>query len=107
MIENPSKDDTPRIPQGPLAGTVRTHSEVEETDGGVAKERAEQGSDGEPPSKRIKLSGAQKKKLARERNLEKKKEKGQNKGRRFQRVHDEQEICWRMACGLRCDLGDK
>ena len=91
-----------------MAGTVRPHSETEvpeDKDGD--KKQADAASDGEPPNKRVKISGAQRRKLAKERDADKKKERGQNKGRRFQRVHDEQEICWKLACGLVCDLGDR
>ncbi|PVG01600.1 FMN-linked oxidoreductase [Serendipita vermifera] len=97
------------IPEGSLSGTVRTREELEAhqdqgTNGTIEEEEDDVE---EPPNKRVKLSGAQRKKLAKERNAEKRKNKGQNKGRRFQRIHDEQEICWRLACGLQCDLGEK
>lgn len=103
-----TKVDDSMLPEGPVAGTVRPRSELEgrlnnEGDG----DQAGAGSDGEPPTKKMKISGAQRRKMAKERNADKKKERGQNKGRRFQRVHDEQEICWKVACGLTCDLGEK
>ena len=50
------------------------------------------------------LSGAQRKKIARE---EKKKQRGQNKGRRFQKVRDELDLCWRVAAGQLCEFGDE
>ena len=55
---------------------------------------------GEPPAKKPKLSGAQRKKLAKE---AKQKQRGQNKARRFLRVSDEVDVCWKVACSLPCD----
>lgn len=90
------------IPEGPLAGTTRLHSEINEE----VEQQDDEG--GEPPAKRIKLSGAQRKAIAKERNAAARKEKkGINKGRRFQKLHDEQELCWRIACGMPCELDDK
>ena len=51
-----------------------------------------------------KLSGAQRKKLAKE---ERKKHRGANKGRRFARVQDEVELCWRVATGRACEYGSE
>jgi hypothetical protein len=117
LVEQSLQADTDSIvPEGPLAGKPRLHSEI------VNEGTVEEGVQGdnaqahdadtkdelEPPTKRVKLSGAQRRQAAKERNAEKRKEKkGMNKGRRFLRVHDEQEICWKIACGLSCDLGDK
>ena len=104
------------VPDGPLAGSTRKRSEVETEDMNlppiVSKEALDGeeadgdvgNADGEPPTKKFKLSGAQRRKIAKD---EKKNKTGQNKGRRFQRVHDEQEICWKIACGLECPFGDK
>lgn len=50
------------------------------------------------------LSGAQRKKLARE---EKKKRRGQNKGRRFQKMRDELDLCWKVAVGDACEFGSE
>lgn len=50
------------------------------------------------------MSGAQRKKLARE---EKKKRRGQNKGRRFQKVRDELDLCWKVAAGEACEFGSE
>ena len=45
-------------------------------------------------------SGAQRsKKFSKE---EKKNKRGANKGRRFQRVRDEVELCWKVASGRNC-----
>ncbi|KAI0753247.1 zinc finger dihydrouridine synthase [Daedaleopsis nitida] len=48
------------------------------------------------------LSGAQRKKLAKD---ERKNKRGANKGRRFQKVRDEVELCYRVASGKQCDFG--
>lgn len=48
------------------------------------------------------MSGAQRKKQARE---EKKKWRGQNKGRRFQKMRDEVDLCWKVATGETCEFG--
>ncbi|KAI0654125.1 zinc finger dihydrouridine synthase [Cubamyces menziesii] len=50
------------------------------------------------------LSGAQRKKLAKE---ERKKHRGANKGRRFQKVRDEVELCFRLAGGKDCEFGSE
>ncbi|TCD67355.1 tRNA-dihydrouridine synthase 3 [Steccherinum ochraceum] len=47
-------------------------------------------------------SGPQRRKPTRE---EKKSRKGQNKGRRFQKVRDELELCWKIASGKDCEFG--
>jgi len=57
--------------------------------------------DGEPPQKKIRISGAQRKKQAREAS-QAKKERGANKGRRFAKVRENVEICWKVACGEPC-----
>ncbi|KAG8978890.1 tRNA-dihydrouridine synthase 3 [Tulasnella sp. JGI-2019a] len=56
-------------------------------------------------SKKLKLSGAQKKKLAREEDAKKRKErKGMNTGRKFARMRDEKQLCWKAATGKECTL---
>ncbi|KAI0643930.1 zinc finger dihydrouridine synthase [Trametes meyenii] len=50
------------------------------------------------------LSGAQRKKLVKE---ERKKQRGANKGRRFQKVRDEVELCFRIAGGKDCEFGNE
>ncbi|KAF8581807.1 zinc finger dihydrouridine synthase, partial [Ramaria rubella] len=60
--------------------------------------------DGGPPTKKQKVSGAQRKKLAKE---EKKKNKGANKGRKFGKVTDDVELCYKVASGLECEFGEK
>jgi hypothetical protein len=116
VVQSLPADTDSIVPEGPLAGKPRLHSEIANegtAEVGIPGDNA-QGEDAdaidelEPPTKRVKLSGAQRRQAAKERNAEKRKEKkGMNKGRRFLRVHDEQEICWKIACGLPCDLGDR
>ena len=60
------------------------------------------GGHGEEGGKR--LSGAQRKKLAKE---ERKSKRGANKGRRFQKVRDEVELCYKVASGKQCDFGSE
>lgn len=71
------------------AGTIRRREE----DAGSPQE-------GEPPTKKPKPSGAQRKRLAKE---AKQKQRGQNKARRFLRVSDEVDVCWKVACSLPCE----
>jgi tRNA-dihydrouridine synthase 3 len=47
-------------------------------------------------------SGPSRKKLSRE---QKKTQRGANKGRRFGKIRDELELCWRIACGKPCEFG--
>ncbi|KZT01621.1 zinc finger dihydrouridine synthase [Laetiporus sulphureus 93-53] len=51
-----------------------------------------------------KLSGAQRRKLSKE---ERKAKRGANKGRRFQKVRDEVELCWKIANGKTCEFGSE
>lgn len=48
--------------------------------------------------------GRAKKKWSKE---EKKNKRGANKGRRFQKVRDDVELCWRIASGRICEFGDQ
>lgn len=59
--------------------------------------------DGQPPQKKMRISGAQRKKLAKEAK-QAKKERGANKGRRYAKVREDVEICWKIACGEPCPL---
>ncbi|KAH7929242.1 zinc finger dihydrouridine synthase [Leucogyrophana mollusca] len=49
-------------------------------------------------------SGPSRKKMSRE---QKKAQRGANKGRRFGKVRDELELCWRVAKGSVCELGSE
>ena len=44
---------------------------------------------------------------AQRRKEEKKKRSGANKGRRFGKMRDEVELCWKIAIGKDCEFGDK
>ncbi|KAA1474453.1 FMN-linked oxidoreductase [Dentipellis sp. KUC8613] len=55
-----------------------------------------------PAAKKIKLSAAQRRKLSKE---EKKQQRGSNKGRRWGKMHDELDLCWKIASGGTCEFG--
>ena len=48
-------------------------------------------------------TGPRRKKWSKE---EKKNKRGANKGRRFQRMRDDVELCWKVASGRSCEFGD-
>ena len=52
--------------------------------------------DAPPPGKRQRLS-----------KQEKKKRTGANKGRRYVKMRDEVELCWKLANGEACELGEE
>ncbi|KAH9988117.1 FMN-linked oxidoreductase [Russula compacta] len=54
--------------------------------------------------KRAKLSGAERRKLTKE---EKKAQRGSNTGRRWAKVRDEVDLCWRFAGSGKCDFGSE
>lgn len=58
----------------------------------------------QPPPKKARISGAQKKKIARE---EGRKQKGANKGRKFTKIREEVDVCWKFANGEQCPHGSK
>jgi tRNA-dihydrouridine synthase 3 len=58
--------------------------------------------DGTP--KKTKLSGTERRKLSKD---EKKAQRGSNKGRRWAKVRDEVELCWRFAGSGKCDFGSE
>ena len=60
--------------------------------------------DDDAQGEKPRMSGAQRKKLARE---DKKKRRGQNKGRRFQKVRDELDLCWKVAADEACEFGSE
>jgi tRNA-dihydrouridine synthase 3 len=53
-------------------------------------------------TKKPKLSGSERRKLAKE---EKKAQRGSNKGKRWAKVRDEVDLCWRFAGSGKCDFG--
>ena len=54
--------------------------------------------------KKTKLSGSERRKLTKE---EKKAQRGSNKGRRWAKVRDEVDLCWRFAGSGECDFGSQ
>ncbi|KAI0923022.1 tRNA-dihydrouridine synthase 3 [Taiwanofungus camphoratus] len=68
------------------------------------RSRGENNASEQDPQAGKKLSGAQRKKWSKE---EKKNKRGANKGRRFQKVRDEVELCWRIASGQSCEFGSE
>lgn len=80
-------------------------AETEDTQRNESKAAGiDEGEGQEPPNKKQKLSGAQRRKLAKE---EKKKNRGANKNRRFGKVTQEVELCWKLASGAPCEFGDQ
>ena len=78
---------------------------AEEGTNHAAQKRRQEGDtkdDGTP--KKPKLSGSERRKLAKE---EKKAQRGSNKGRRWAKVRDEVELCWRFAGSGKCDFGSE
>jgi hypothetical protein len=85
------------VPDDDLAEGATNHT-TRITSGGPARDN-----DDEPPEGARKLTGAQRRKQAKE---EKKKRQGANKGRRWSKVHDELNLCWRLASGQLCEFGE-
>ncbi|OCH87158.1 zinc finger dihydrouridine synthase [Obba rivulosa] len=67
-----------------------------------ANGRAGSGETQDEPEGTKKLSGAQRRRMSKE---ERKNKRGANKGRRFQKVRDEVELCWKVAIGKTCEFG--
>lgn len=57
-----------------------------------------------PPEDGQTGSGGGRKKWSKE---ERKNKRGANKGRRFQKVRDDLELCWRVAVGKTCEFGSE
>lgn len=77
-----------------------------------AQDSAVNEGEGEPPAKKQRLSGAEKKRLARARDADsrdrnKSETRGQNKNRTFKSITDKVEICWRFANGEPCPNGER
>jgi tRNA-dihydrouridine synthase 3 len=68
------------------------------------KRKQEGGSNDHNTPKKTKLSGAARRKLTKE---EKKAQRGSNKGRRWAKVRDEVDLCWRFAGSGKCDFGSE
>ena len=96
----------PSTSSKPLTEEVTAHESatvIEIAHAGTIRRREEDADtpqEGEPPTKKPKPSGAQRKRLAKE---AKQKQRGQNKARRFLRVSDEVDVCWKVACSLPCE----
>lgn len=67
-------------------------------------EVGDDGQDAPTQGDKSRISGAHRRKLARE---EKKKRRGQNKGRRFQKMRDDLDLCWKVAAGETCEFGSE
>ncbi|KAG8947230.1 tRNA-dihydrouridine synthase 3 [Tulasnella sp. 419] len=124
-IENISNPGIPKAPESLPAGyakikpefvVLRPHiadpSGVEEPANDTGNEQSSfkdldpalnSGAD-EPPKKKLRLSGAEKKKLARE---EGKKKRGMNTNRKFALMKDDVQLCWKAAVGEQCPLQEK
>jgi len=62
----------------------------------------------EPPAKKARLSGAEKKRLAIEKQREKKKaSRGMNTHRKFTKMHEGLGLCFLIAAGKECDKGTR
>ena len=66
------------------------------------KQETDINDDGTP--KKPKLNGSERRKLTKE---EKKAQRGSNKGRRWAKVRDEVDLCWRFAGSGKCDFGSQ
>ena len=60
--------------------------------------------DGETQGANENDNGAKRRKWSKE---EKKMRQGSNKGRRFGKVRDELELCWKVATGQTCEFGQE
>ena len=85
-----------------LQSQVDDASAEEGTNHAAQKRRQEDDVKDDGTPKKPKLSGSERRKLAKE---EKKAQRGSNKGRRWAKVRDEVELCWRFAGSGKCDFG--
>lgn len=87
-----------------LRPQVDDASAEEGTNHAAQKRRQEDDVKDDGTPKKPKLSGSERRKLAKE---EKKAQRGSNKGRRWAKVRDEVELCWRFAGSGKCDFGSE
>jgi len=87
-----------------LRPQVDDASAEEGTNHAAQKRRQEDGTKDDGTPKKQKLSGSERRKLAKE---EKKAQRGSNKGRRWAKVRDEVDLCWRFASSGKCDFGSE
>ena len=85
-----------------LQPQVDDASTEEGTNRSAQKRKQEGNDDGSP--KKPKLNGAERQKLSKE---EKRAQRGSNKGRRWAKVRDEVDLCWRFAGSGKCDFGSE
>lgn len=68
-----------------------------------ASQRPKEELGSEPPAKAVRLSGSQRKKLKKaEAAAERKKNRGMNKARKFEKIHDENMVCNNISRGRQC-----
>ncbi|KAI0301274.1 hypothetical protein BC826DRAFT_988480 [Russula brevipes] len=79
-------------------------SAEEGTNHAAQKRKQEDNSKCDFPPKKPKLSAAERRKLTKE---EKKAQRGSNKGRRWAKMRDEVDLCWRFAGTGNCDFGSE
>lgn len=84
-------DDSAEIATNHASGAARSSGSTADQDQDGDGERS-----GMPPGHRKKWSKE-----------EKKKRSGANKGRRFGKVRDEVELCWKVAVGNTCEFGEE
>ena len=87
-----------------LQPQVDDASTEEGTNRSAQKRRQEGNSNDDGSPKKSKLNGAERRKLSKE---EKKAQRGSNKGRRWAKVRDEVDLCWRFAGSGKCDFGSE
>ncbi|KAI0299405.1 zinc finger dihydrouridine synthase [Multifurca ochricompacta] len=87
-----------------LQPTIDDASAEEGTNHAAQKRKQEGDSDNGTIPKKTKLSGSERRKLTKE---EKKAQRGSNKGRRWAKMRDEVDLCWRFAGSGKCDFGSE
>ncbi len=76
----------------------------EGTNHAAQKRKQEDDFEDDDAPKKPKLSGSERRKLTKE---EKKAQRGSNKGRRWAKVRDDVDLCWRFAGSGKCDFGSE
>jgi len=76
----------------------------EGTNHAAQKRKQEDDFEDDDAPKKPKLSGSERRKLTKE---EKKAQRGSNKGRRWAKVRDGVDLCWRFAGSGKCDFGSE
>ncbi|KAH8981918.1 zinc finger dihydrouridine synthase [Lactarius hatsudake] len=87
-----------------LQPQVDDASTEEGTNRSAQKRRQEDDPNDADSPKKPKLTAAERRKLSKE---EKKAQRGSNKGRRWAKMRDEVELCWRFAGSGKCDFGSE